>query len=225
MLSLQKALDEGPPSVVVDIDEGVHDGTLLAGITRASLNLDERGRDIVQRRMGLNCAPETLQQIGDHYKLTRERVRQIESNIIKRLCREENWDHVLTTKLTSLLHRREFPLPALGVEAVDPWFQGMSASPDALRYILSNICNDRASLVRIDGVDYCSFLSQERWESTLSEGRRLLESGAGKDWSEEYCRSLVQGLLPERSREFRTFLWEKVSALCILQRARMQRRR
>ena len=214
MFSLRMALDEGPPNLAPDIGGDLVDQTLLASVTRTLLDCDERERDIIRRRMGLNGTTETLQQIGDVYGVTRERVRQIESKVLKRLCREEHWDNLLTTKLTTLLHQREFPLPALGVEAVDRWFEGISELPSALRYILANVCAGHAGLVTIDGVDYFAFLSQERWETTLSEGRRLLESGVGKGRSEDYCRSLVQGLLPEKSREFRTFLWDKASALC-----------
>jgi hypothetical protein len=214
LLSLKNALDEGPVNGVIEEHEAASDQTLLASITRTLLKYEEREQEIIRRRMGLSRAAETLQQIGDCYNLTRERVRQIESKLVKRLRREERWNERLTTNLTTLLSRREFPLPALGAEAVDPWFEGISEWPNALRYILTNFCDDRAHVLAIDGVDYFAFLSQERWESTLREGRRLLESGVDKSWSEDHCRSLVQGLLPEKAREFRAFLWEKASHLC-----------
>ena len=52
--------------------------TLLAAVRQSLLNLAERERDIIHRRMGLDCPPETLAQIGESYGITRERIRQIE---------------------------------------------------------------------------------------------------------------------------------------------------
>jgi len=102
----------------------------------------------------------------------------------------------------------------LGVEAADTWFAGIAEFPDVLRYVLATICDSRAHILTIDGIEYLGFLRQDSWETTLSEGRRLLESGVGKGWTEEYCSSLVKGLLAESSREFRNLLWDKVAALC-----------
>ncbi len=42
---------------------------------------NRRTQDVIRRRFGLhNGQPQTLQEIGDYYKITRERVRQIENN-------------------------------------------------------------------------------------------------------------------------------------------------
>ncbi len=45
----------------------------------------ERERDVVSRRFGLNGPKETLEQIGETYHITRERVRQLEKSIIFKL--------------------------------------------------------------------------------------------------------------------------------------------
>ena len=210
---LEAALQEGPFSVETKIDDAAN-LTLLASIRRSLLNYEEREQSVIRRRMGLDSPAETLQQIGDDFGVTRERVRQIEAKTVKRLRREEFWDDLLTKKLTVLLQNRNFPLPALGVEAADPWFAGMAEYPSALQYVLLNICGGRAGLVSIDGIDYFAFLDQERWEATLREARRLLEGSVSRRWSEDHCRSVVMGLLPEATQEFRTLLWEKASSLC-----------
>ncbi|WP_289022666.1 RNA polymerase factor sigma-32 [Desulfobacter postgatei] len=46
--------------------------------------LNERELDIFERRI-FSDSPETLQEIGEVYKISRERVRQIENNIIKKM--------------------------------------------------------------------------------------------------------------------------------------------
>jgi RNA polymerase sigma factor (sigma-70 family) len=48
--------------------------------------LNERQQDIIKRRFGLHGGePETLQDISDSYKLTKERIRQIEAHGIRKL--------------------------------------------------------------------------------------------------------------------------------------------
>jgi hypothetical protein len=210
---LGAALEEGPFSVAAQIEHAA-DISLLAGIRRSLLKYPDREREIIRRRMGLDALAETLQQIGEDYGVTRERIRQIEAKTVRRLRQEEFWDDLLTQKLSMLLRDREFPLPALGVEAADRWFVGIAEYPSVLRYILTNICDNRAGIVSIDNVEYLSFLNQERWESTQREARRLLESSVERRWSRSHCRSVIEGLLPESAREFRSLLWEKATSLC-----------
>nr|WP_312295463.1 sigma factor-like helix-turn-helix DNA-binding protein [Brevundimonas diminuta] len=47
--------------------------------------LDDRSRDIVKRRYGLEGPRETLEQIGVTYQVTRERIRQLERKALRRL--------------------------------------------------------------------------------------------------------------------------------------------
>lgn len=211
--SLERALRGGPSDVERRVDTA-EDETLLAGVRRSLLGLTDRERDIVSRRMGLNGTGETLQQIADDYGITRERVRQIEAKVVGRLIRGEVWDDLLARKLSALLRDRTYPLPVMGVEAADSWFAGIAQYPTVLRYLLANMCESGATVIAIDGMEYFAFLSPERWETTLTEAQRLLASGTGKAWSEEHCRSITEGLLPEASREFRGLLWEKAARLC-----------
>jgi hypothetical protein len=187
----------------------------LMGAIQASLQkYDERARDILVRRMGLGCSPQTLAEIGEAFGVTRERVRQIESKLLPKLRRDAVWDDVLSSKLQKLLTSREFPLPLHGVEAVDPWFFGIGHEPEVIKYVLANVCSGGASLVSIDGVIYLGFLSQEGWETAIREGRRLLTLGAEQGWPKQRCKMLVSGLLPQQATEFVELLWSKVSALC-----------
>ena len=48
--------------------------------------LTDRARQILEMRFGLNGrTPRTLDEIGDHFGLTRERIRQIQVEAIKKL--------------------------------------------------------------------------------------------------------------------------------------------
>ena len=54
-------------------------------IERALSTLSEREKEIIKHFFGINCTELTLEEIGEKYELTRERVRQIKEKAIKRL--------------------------------------------------------------------------------------------------------------------------------------------
>ena len=54
-------------------------------IKESLASLSDRQREVLTRRFGLNGSPETLEQIGQSFKVTRERIRQIEAQALKRL--------------------------------------------------------------------------------------------------------------------------------------------
>lgn len=55
-------------------------------IKKLFTNLNEKQADVLIRRYGLDKRPEeTLEQIGLKYNVTRERIRQIEDNALKKL--------------------------------------------------------------------------------------------------------------------------------------------
>jgi RNA polymerase primary sigma factor len=62
-----------------------------AHLHRVMQTLDERARCVLEMRFGLaGHDPQSLEQIGDVFQLTRERIRQIEAQSLKRLAKLED---------------------------------------------------------------------------------------------------------------------------------------
>lgn len=210
---LTAALNEGPLRAATS--EAVSESDrLLTEVRRSLLTFSDRERDILIRRLGFETPPETLQEVADDYGVTRERIRQIEARAIKKWIRESSWDDILEQKISRLLNGRSFPLPVAGVEAIDIWFEGVSRHRVFFRNLVQIICGDRIHMIPIDDLYYFSLMDQATWERTVSEASALLSSGVGREWSEDYSRTLVHGLLPDNAREFGTLLWDKASRLC-----------
>ncbi len=66
-------------------DRGLINESLGTEIDRALATLTEREKDIVKYFFGIGCPEMTLEEIGDKFGLTRERVRQIKEKAIRRL--------------------------------------------------------------------------------------------------------------------------------------------
>jgi hypothetical protein len=88
-------------------------------ITKKTLSfLDKKQRDVLEQRFGLNSEPpKTLEAIGQGYSITRERVRQIEEDALRRLRKSEGFSilndifNELKNKIESLsgiVHEKEF---------------------------------------------------------------------------------------------------------------------
>jgi RNA polymerase primary sigma factor len=63
----------------------VHDASLATEVHRALSTLTERESDIIRLFFGIGCQAHTLEEIGEKFGLTRERVRQIKEKAIRRL--------------------------------------------------------------------------------------------------------------------------------------------
>lgn len=66
-------------------DKMLIDESLSKEIERALATLTERERDIIRYFFGIACQEMTLEEIGEKFGLTRERVRQIKEKAIRRL--------------------------------------------------------------------------------------------------------------------------------------------
>lgn len=95
--------DNSPLDVMENTDAPAADSTLISEslqmeISRALEILNERERDIIEMSFGISQAEMTLEEIGDRFGLTRERVRQIREKAIRKL-RNANKTSILRSYL------------------------------------------------------------------------------------------------------------------------------
>ena len=104
----------GPHWVPDAFDAGAPDGTLLDLVVSVLGQLRERERGVLERRLGLDpYSRHTLQQVGDEYGVSRERIRQIEVKALRRWKgrvtrfgdRSGSSEHLLRNHLSSRLRR------------------------------------------------------------------------------------------------------------------------
>ena len=93
-ISVDAPLADGEDNSLLDVlvnpdspnaDRGLINESLATEVDRALETLTERERDIIRYFFGIGCSEMTLEEIGEKFDLTRERVRQIKEKAIRRL--------------------------------------------------------------------------------------------------------------------------------------------
>ena len=93
-ISVDAPFVEGEDNSLLDVltnddspmaDHSLNRESLALEIDRALKQLTERERDILKMFFGIGCQEMSLEEIGDKFDLTRERVRQIKEKAIRRL--------------------------------------------------------------------------------------------------------------------------------------------
>lgn len=92
--SLDASFTDGEDNNLLDVlpsrdsaatDNVVMDESLATEIQRVLLTLSPREKEILQMHFGIGCPEMSLEEIGDHFGLTRERVRQVKEKALRQL--------------------------------------------------------------------------------------------------------------------------------------------
>ena len=73
----------------MDASTALISSDLLEKLSGLMSVLDEREREIIERRFGLNgYKPQTLEEVGELFKITRERIRQLQNIALEKMRRK-----------------------------------------------------------------------------------------------------------------------------------------
>ncbi len=98
-LSLDEPLREDADAALGDLvaddavatDKAATDSMVPAALAQLMSSLDDRERDVLRLRFGLDRGePRTLEEVGEQFELTRERIRQIEVRAMSKLRHPSN---------------------------------------------------------------------------------------------------------------------------------------
>lgn len=182
---------------------------VVDGFIDAAQVLTDKERGIWAARIGFRCKVQTLQLIATQLGLTRERVRQIEVKIYKKIHRHLFWTS-LADRLRDHLDNRTAPLLLNGISAVDPWFKGVEELKQPLREVFSHIMQDKFSILDINETPVITRLPFAQWEDAVSSGKALLREMVSEKVSEDYARVQIGTLISGPGEELRDELWATV---------------
>ncbi len=118
-------------------------------------NLSSKERDILNRRFGLQGSEkETLEKIGQHYNITRERIRQIEVNTIKKLKNLDSFLDELKTAEHNVMRLLESHGGVMEenhlLEELLTYTDKTEMHKQAVLFILNNLLDSKLERVKLD---------------------------------------------------------------------------
>ncbi len=181
--------------------ENVFDGFL-----DAAQALNEQERHVWAARLGFRCPQQTLQVTAEQIGLTRERVRQIEVKIYRKVGPNRFWKQ-LKEKVSDHLNDRTSPLLLNGISAVDPWFKGVGKLKTSLQEVFNHLLQDEFSILDLGDTPVLTRLSISQWEKAVNSGKALLREMVIEQVTEDYARIQICSLLVDSGEELRDELW------------------
>jgi len=174
---------------------------------------NEKWRDILKKRAGF--VPEgcqTLEQIGQLYLVTRERIRQIEAKALKKMRnygigwnQDSSWDN----KINSILDSRIYPLGIDDLKENDDFSDIGSKKIDTLRYILSNLNTSIYILNELDHV-FITRLHKNEFDKIIIDIKIFLSASSKKTLN--YIYDEGKKFFPQKAKE----LTNKTLDFCLI---------
>lgn len=119
---------------------------LLDGFKNGLEQLEPMPRIILTRRSGLGAEPTTLQELGDMFGVSRERIRQIEAKVCGEVAKGP-WAWLARRRVEAALAGGALPLGEL---RDDPWWTDVVAQPDVTRFLVEAVFRLNLHVVDLD---------------------------------------------------------------------------
>lgn len=192
-----------------DLPKGLE--SLRSGFMAAMGLLNDVERQVLAGRLGLDCPQMTLQELADSMGVTRERVRQLETQAYRRVEHHPFWQE-LGSRLDSALLGRTVPLLVNDLPAMGTWFAEAPSLASPLASVVRHLLAERFDAFQIADEWVVSHLRRQEWNEVCQSARTLLESCARDRVEESVVRWQIDQLLNGRGEELRPALWSESTA-------------
>lgn len=192
----------------------IYDECLSANITdsfiKVAKKLTSKEQAVWTGRIGFLCEPMTLQQIGEQLGLTRERIRQIETKIFRKINQIPFWDE-LALKVQQHLHGRITPLFLNGLSAIDPWFEGVERLVNPLKEVSEHIPRLGFHILTWNDSPVISSMNQAQWAEALEKAKNMIQAISAHNLRESDVLLQISNVLIGKGDDMREALQEEVS--------------
>jgi hypothetical protein len=185
---------------------------VVSGFMDAAKRLTDDEREVWAARIGFRCKAMTLQEIAVQINLSRERIRQIETKIYRRLEGHPFWTE-FSNRVLAHLKNRTSPLYIKGLPAVDPWFKEVDDIAYAVGQVCEHISNLGFYVFSIGDFEVISQLSRSEWLGAVDNGKALLKVLVDQQPTESIARFQIESSLFDKGQELKGSLWREVSGI------------
>ena len=107
------------------VKEAESKAPLLVHVKALENQLKSREWGVISRRLGVDCeTSQTLEEIGDVFDVTRERIRQIEKKAFNKIRKKAFWAEVFRAKCNEIFQCFCPVITTSDLIDIDPWFHG-----------------------------------------------------------------------------------------------------
>lgn len=175
-------------------------------------NLSEREFEIFTARIGLDEKPLTLEAIGQKYNVTRERVRQVEAKVEKKVARIINLINLLDSKLYKIRENLFIPLYVEDLPNYDSWFEIVRQKPWVMKSLLNyeNLSSHNVQVVDDDQI--IGLGKNSALLDLINHLRNHLGNQIGKSYSKSDLIDYIRLLTPLMGNEITNYVLSKLSS-------------
>ncbi len=175
---------------------------LIKHLSRELNKLQEIDQSIIRNRMGISGFPLTLEELGEKHGITRERVRQRGKKTMNFIIREKFWGNEIGKRIDQLLSNRKEPLILELLDIEDDWFKGFDDQYVYLGNIIQEFSRKEIRVIKANGRNVVTRISQDKWDALLSELRvKLKQIAVDKSWDRSDIDQYFSICLSEYSSE------------------------
>lgn len=168
--------------------------------------LDTIPRMIMSRRAGLGNPPETLEEIGSTFGVSRERIRQIEKKTWDDLSRSQAWCQFVLDKCQAAA-----PGGAVSLERLDEdsWWTALSDEPEALDYFCDRLLEGKWRVVQLGDEQYLATTTQKELDDVRANVRKVVKQ-LKLPVALSLVRSAIEHDIAPLGDSLRQLVWEEI---------------
>jgi superfamily I DNA/RNA helicase/mRNA-degrading endonuclease RelE of RelBE toxin-antitoxin system len=155
--------------------------------------LEPMQRLIITRRAGLVGEPQSLQELGDMFGLTRERVRQIQAKLCEQLGRQA-WAVEARRRVEEATKEGAIPLDELGK---DPWWTDAVQKPSVVGFVTEDVLRMNAYVIERGDA---AWLSRDKTSEIDAAFSALLGAAQALEYPAPFAR--IEALTEEHAGTF-----------------------
>jgi len=200
-------LSKSPP--ILGSTSYLLDGSSLENyITSMESHLSDSEFGVLIARIGFKEKPKTLVETGNLRGVTRERIRQIQSKVYKKLIFDD-LIKIIDRRLLDIRQNQHIPLYVNQISNYDIWFECLKTRPWILKVLLETFKSSKHNVEKIDGDYIVTYGVINQLTNFIEYLRRFIDEQTNT-YTKKDLKDHIKLLFPLMANELTSYLFQKL---------------
>jgi len=200
-------LSKSPP-ILDSTSYLLDDSSLENYIASMESHLSETEFKTLIARIGFKEKPKTLEETGSLHGVTRERIRQIQSRVYKKLIFDD-LIKIIDRRLLDIRQNQHIPLYVNQISNYEIWFECLKTRPWILKVLLETFKSSKHNVEKIDGDYIVTYGANNQLANFIDYLRRFIDEQTNT-YTKKDLKDHIKLLLPLMANELTTYLFQKL---------------